>query len=401
MGSTRPDRRRAGAAVRDDSRGRRRPRIERRGPVTETTRSVPPRCEVVVPRTETHSRRPRWRVLAGRSRSPSADRRLTGSIRESVPSASFATQTVPCRSRTPRSVPDRIVSPTVFVSGSIRATVSSRRSRPTQRPRSRPAKLARCPHDRLRDRVRPGVDPDDLCEPANPTHTLPKPTAIPLGSRPTGIVSMTSPRLGSIARPSRRIGWSPTRFPRPRRYPPGRSRLGIVSTTSFVSGLIRETDGPPLSTTHTASNPTRSPSGSLPPGSSREPPARRVDPRDRSDVGVGHPHGIRRRCDEPRASLKTERPATSPDGVEDPDRVRCDLRTPSGPSGHEPSDRCSEHGERDHHCDRLPPPAPGRCGGGRTDERGDLLGGIPVVRTHRDHVDRLVESLHLASARAR
>ena len=57
------------------------------------------------------------------------------------------------------------------------------------------------------------------------THTAPSPTAMPAGPFPTTIG-----------------------FP----------------TTVFVSGLIRDTDGPPLSTTHTASSPTAIPVGSSP-----------------------------------------------------------------------------------------------------------------------------------------
>ena len=162
---------------------------------------------------------------------------------------------------------------------------------------------------------------------------------------------------------------------------------------------MRETDGPPLSTTHTASNPTAIPVGFSPTW---------MESRISCSLGsirvtvptsglVTHTASADAATDPGRSSSPTVA-VTSPDsGSRTPIEFGSISESPPGSRAHHrDGDQCRDHGERDHRRDRLPPSA--RWRRGRPDERGDRLGVVPVLRTHRDHVDRLVEPLQLRLA---
>ena len=237
-------------------------------------------------------------------------------------------------------------------------------------------------------------------EPASATHTLSNPTAIPRGSSPTGISSTTSFVSGSMREivPSNRLVTHTA--PSPTAMPAGPLPTSIGSpTTSFVSGLIRETDGPPLFTTHTASNPTAIPVGFSPTG---------IESRISCSSGsirvtvptsglVTHTASADAATDPGRSSSSTVA-VTSPDsGSRTPTEFGSISELPPAlRATKRDGDQCGDHGERDHRRNRLPPCA--RWRRDRPDERGDRQGVVPFLGTHRDHVDRLVEPLQLCLA---
>ena len=144
--------------------------------------------------------------------------------------------------------------------------------------------------------------------------------------------------------------------------PAGPFPTSIVSTTSLVSGLMRETEGPPLSTTQTAPSPTAIPVGFSPTwmvsriscafGSIRVTvPSSGLDTHTAAADAATAPG---------RSSSSTVA-VTSPDSGSRKPIEFGSISVPRIASHQRHDNQCSDHSERDHSRDRHPPSARWRC----------------------------------------
>jgi hypothetical protein len=212
-----------------------------------------------------------WSPRAARApavlpRSTGCESRLdSGSMCAAPPSNAVETHTAPFVAVSAlASRPTSIVTREIPVSGSTRSTVPSRRFATQTEPKATTTASGPLPTGiSLTISNEPGSSRTTLAEVVMVIQTDPSPTATP-AALPGSWISLVSPVSGSMRSAVASNEHATQTAPCPVATPTGPSQTSIVLTTSFVSGLICETVGPPALVTQTNPSPTAIAEGSGP-----------------------------------------------------------------------------------------------------------------------------------------